>query len=302
MPLVRYVRNQFDGWEHGHASAQTIQTSASAFPELQDQPFTDNIRVTLSNGYFVCGHEKASPGYTLNTNAPGLYFHYVASGKGTYNDLPFQKQDVFVIRPHARKKMVADTQEPWELFWCVWKGEVAKVMANKLTAYEDNRFYRLDETIRLGELFRYLIYQNHREQKIEKLVGSFAEMLLADCRLVDREGVRQKQTPHTGIIRDMQSYICENFQTVTVEQLAQRYHYNRRYLSSVFREETGSTIQDFIQDTKLRHTEVCLLGEKLSIEEIALRSGYANYSAFIKAFKKKYCMTPSEFVRFYTQV
>ena len=149
MPLVRYVRFQFNADGSNRPSKQTIQTSDYAFPELQNEKFTDNIRVTLSNGYFVCGHEKASPGYTLNTNAHGLYFHYVADGKGTYNGLPFEKQDIFVIRPHARKKMIADHDQPWEIFWCVWKGEVAKVMASKLAAYEDNRFYRLDANIQL---------------------------------------------------------------------------------------------------------------------------------------------------------
>lgn len=302
MPLVRYVRFQFNADGSNRPSKQTIQTSDYAFSELQNEKFTDNIRVTLSNGYFVCGHEKASPGYTLNTNAPGLYFHYVADGKGTYNGLPFEKQDIFVIRPHARKKMIADHDQPWEIFWCVWKGEVAKVMASKLAAYEDNRFYRLDANIQLQGLFRYLIYNNHREKKIEKLVNSFAEMLLADCRLVEREDQGRQSASHAEVIREMQSYIDRHFQTVTVEGVAQMFHYNRRYLSSLFRRQVGSTIQDWIQEAKLRHAEACLLGDRMSMEEVAISSGYSNYSAFIKAFKKKYGMTPSEFVRFYTQI
>ena len=301
MQQVRYVRFLFDTANKSTPAGQDIQTFDHAFPELKDEYFTDNIRVTLSNGYFVCGHEKAAPGYTLNTVAHGLYLHYVANGKGTYNGNPFEKQDLFVIRPHARKKMTADIGQPWELFWCVWKGEVAKVMQAKLAVYEDNRFYRLDANIHLDGLFRYLIYNNHREKKIEKLINSFAEMLLADCRLVDREEHRQN-TAHAAVIQQIQDYIEQHYSTVTVEGAAQMFHYNRRYLSSLFHRQTGSTIQDCIQEAKLRRAEACLLGGGMSIEEVSHVAGYANYSAFIKAFRKKYGMTPSDFVRFYTQL
>lgn len=85
-----------------------------------------------------------------------------------------------------------------------------------------------------------------------------------------------------------------------MEEIAQLFHYNRRYLSSVFHEKTGGTIQDAIQDARLRCAEAYLLEAKMSVEESALQSGYSNYSAFIKAFKKKYSMTPTEFIRFYT--
>ena len=185
MPLVRYIRSVFETDSSTSAAPGRIQTSESPFQELNGEKYTDNIRITLSNGYFVCGHEQAYPGYTLNTKANGLYFHYVVSGKGLYNGIPFRGQDVFVIRPHTRKLMICDSNDPWELYWCVWKGELAKAMANKLTRFEDNQIYHLKESIRYAELFRYVIYYHHNEKKIEKLVNSFSDMLLSDCSLND---------------------------------------------------------------------------------------------------------------------
>lgn len=302
MPLIRYVRflPDTDGPDSPYPAG--IQTSERPFPVLQDRSFTDNIRITLSNGYFVCGHEVASPGYTINTKANGLYFHYVEKGRGTYNGRQFRDRDVFVIRPASKKSMIADVEEPWELFWCVWKGEVAKSVTNKLSVFEDDRFYSLDESIALGALFRYMIYNVHQEKRIEKLVASFTEMLLSECRTVDRDG----NPPHSDLHADtavmIQKYIDEHFRTATVEEIARVFHYNRRYLSSLFREQTGGTLQDSIQDAKLRYAEACLLEGNLSVEKIALSSGYSNYSTFIKAFKKKFGMTPSGYIRFYTQL
>lgn len=300
MPLVRYIRSVFETDSSTSAAPGRIQTSESPFQELNGEKYTDNIRITLSNGYFVCGHEQAYPGYTLNTKANGLYFHYVVSGKGLYNGIPFRGQDVFVIRPHTRKLMICDSNDPWELYWCVWKGELAKTMANKLTRFEDNQIYHLKESIRYAELFRYVIYCHHNEKKIEKLVNSFSDMLLSDCSLNDHPLDQPQNDPQMKTVKEIQAYIAQHFQSTSVEEIAQVFHYNRRYLSSVFHEKTGNTIQDAIQDARLRCAEAYLLEAKMSVEESALHSGYSNYSAFIKAFKKKYSMTPTEFIRFYT--
>ncbi|MBQ7346408.1 MAG: helix-turn-helix domain-containing protein [Clostridia bacterium] len=298
MPTIRYIFAEFD------RDGKLLQKGTCYEPptEIHDRFFSLTSRFAFPNSYFICGHEKAPPKFFINTGPSGLKFHYAVRGKGTYNDHPFGDRSIFITRPNYGKILVADRDEPWEMFWCVWQGELAKSILNKLTRYEDNKVYCSDENIQLQELFRYIIYNPHHEKKLEKTILAFSEMLLAECRTVNSNNTKLQETQHVQTIKEIQAFINQNFRSTSVEEIAQVFHYNRRYLSSVFHQQTGGTIQDCIQDAKLRCAENYLLEKQVSMEEIALGSGYSNYSAFIKAFKKKYNMTPSDFVQFYSEL
>ena len=298
MTTVRYVFAYLPS--SGSDKVFQKETSFSPYQEIKDGFFTLTSRFAFFNSYFICGHEIAPPSVYISAPPAGLKLHYVTKGKGTYNGHPFGPNSMFVTRPNFGKELIGDHDEPWEMFWCVWHGELAKNISSELTRYEDNTIYYLDERIQLQNMFRYMIYNYHNKKKCEKTVIAFSEMLLSECQPIDPYHNPHK-TQHSEKIQQIQNFISKNFRTTSVEEIAQTLHYNWRYLSSIYHNETGSTIQNAIKDAKLHCAENYLLEKQLSMEEIALASGYSNYSAFIKAFKKKYNMTPSEFVQFYSK-
>ncbi len=294
MSAINYVRRIFD-------SSQTLvmNTSSVPYPSTKATYFTDYVRFTLSGGWFVAGHEKGCPNYSINTKSKSLYLHYVLSGKGQFNGMSFGKGDVFVVRPQEKKQMLCDAEEPWDFYWCVWKGELAETVAGKLKYLQSNKIYHMPETANLAELFNYLIYNTHRESRADSLVNNFAEMIIADCKQCSELTVRTNK--NTDTVLEIQKYIDKEFADISVEDISKKFHFDRKYLSYVFKEITGVTMQSYIQKAKLRCAADLLLAQKLSVEEIASLSGYANYSSFIKAFKKEYYLTPSEFVKIYNE-
>ena len=301
MIKIRYVRSFFLENDDQPPRVSSLELSPVPYPELPDSNYTLTVRFKVSNGRFSCGHERAAPRFEIDSKPSGIYFHYIHKGKGSYNGQPFHAGDIFVTRPTSKKLICADAKEPYELFWCVWKGELAKTMENKMTKYENDRLYHLDEDFHLNDLFRYMIYNFHRQSKSDYVVKSFSDLLLADCHLVEREQPSEN-TRINETIEAIRQYVDQNYRTATVEEIARLFHYNRRYLSSAFREQTGVTIQDLIRDAKLRHAEEYLFEKKMSMEDIAIACGYTSYSAFIKAFEKQYDVTPSEFIRLYTEL
>ena len=268
----------------------------SEIPFEQKVPFfTNNIRITLPDGFFVCGHEKAIPNYRIESESKDLYFHWCANGKGTYNGIPFKKNDVFVCHPGTHKCMVADSSEPWEIFWCVWKGNAKNNVTGKLNRYESGMVYGLENDIDLSNLFEFLIYQPHRERRISKIINGFADVLLSDCHIMQKTNKSRENDPRAKIITEVQRYIDEHFLDTSVEKISKHFHYNRKYITRIFHEYTGMTMCEYIREVKLRHAESALLTSSLSVEEIAYHSGYSSYSSFIKAFKKKNNLTPTEF-------
>lgn len=297
MSIIRYTHIEYGNGIP--ASKSKIKFSETPFVRLTNGQYTDNIRITLSNGFFVCGHEHAYPNYSINQRSNGTYFHWCANGKGTYNGMPFKKNDVFVVHRDTQKTMVADENEPWELYWCVWKGEISDTAAAKLNNYEDNMIYRLENDINLTEFFNFLIYQPHRERRIQKTVNGFSDILFSDCHIIQKSPHGPIKDGRAKTVIEIQKYINANYLDISVEKVADHFHYNRKYITRVFHEYTGMTMCDCIREAKLHAAELYLLTAGGSVEEVAFKAGYSNYSSFIKAFKKKNGITPTEFKELY---
>ncbi len=297
MSVINYVRRIMD--INGGALSQDVAVHTSQLPFLNNSAkyFTDYIRFTLSGAWFVAGHERGYPNYQIDTTSRYLYLHFVLSGKGTYNGMSFGAGDVFVIRPNEKKQMVSDEKEPWDFYWCVWKGKLADTVAAKIKYLDSNQIHHMPDTVNLSALFNYLIYNSHRESRGESIVNNFTEMLISDCKQCTPFTHHTNKNADT--VLSIQKYIDINFATASVDDIARIFHFDRKYLSFVFKDVTGITMQSYIQKAKLQCAANHLIIGKLSIEDIASVSGYANYSSFVKAFKKEYSLTPTEFVRIY---
>ena len=294
MSTIRYMLLRLD---RGGPPFET-EYSAVPFPEPAGGCFSLTIRSGSSMGRFICGHEKVPPNFHVNIPASGLKMHYVIRGKGVYRGMPFEKNCMFMTESHSDKALVSDGDDPWEMFWCVWQGDFEKAMVSKLSGYTENRIYRLREYVRLETLFRYMIYNSHCKNTFPDTVLSLSETLLSDSvPLLAGETAESKCAVTAKAVR---AYIEENVVGISVEQIAQKFNYNRRYLSTMFRRQTGITIHEAIRNAKLHRAELFLLHQPLSMDEVAAQSGYANYFTFFRAFKKKYDMTPTEFIRFHT--
>jgi AraC-like DNA-binding protein len=78
-------------------------------------------------------------------------------------------------------------------------------------------------------------------------------------------------------------------------QLADELHLSKYYISRVFREETGSSITEYL--TARRIMQACRLLETtaLTVEQIGAEVGLPNTSHFILTFKKAVGLTPLKY-------
>lgn len=100
----------------------------------------------------------------------------------------------------------------------------------------------------------------------------------------------------TRLQRDLLlNYVRDNMQTITLEQLAQEFSYNRCYLSRLIAEEFGENFQKIVRDIRLEKIETLITYSDLSIEEIAQQVGYKKPTMVYKIMRDKYDMTPAEY-------
>ncbi|MFE5321555.1 response regulator [Paenibacillus sp. NPDC056579] len=98
---------------------------------------------------------------------------------------------------------------------------------------------------------------------------------------------------------DTVSFVCQYIQDhiedeLTLVKLSERVHFNPAYLSRLFKQETGSTLTDYIQEKKIARAKQLLENTDINVHEIGEMLGYGYGSNFARTFKKLTGMSPKE--------
>ncbi len=84
-----------------------------------------------------------------------------------------------------------------------------------------------------------------------------------------------------------------------VSDVADKFGYNPDYLNRVFAKSYNKSVKAYIDDCKMQHIKSLLMTTDYSFKEIAEASGFSDYKFFLKFFKHREKMTPSEFKGIY---
>lgn len=88
-------------------------------------------------------------------------------------------------------------------------------------------------------------------------------------------------------------YVQGHFQTVTIKELSQKFHYNESYLSELFVKYLGINFTTVLTHLKISHAKSLLAQTKFSINEISEIVGYGSVDHFSRTFKKITNLSPS---------
>jgi AraC-like DNA-binding protein len=103
-------------------------------------------------------------------------------------------------------------------------------------------------------------------------------------------------SPSAPLYKRVSLYIQYSYKTpITPKSIAERFFVNQSYLSRHFRANTGETLTDYINRTRLEGSRILLKNSDLPISVVALNVGYTDANYFVKLFKKRFGMTPSEY-------
>jgi AraC-like DNA-binding protein len=79
------------------------------------------------------------------------------------------------------------------------------------------------------------------------------------------------------------------------DYLAGQLHYEYNYLSNLFSEAEGATIEKYYISQKIEKVKELLIYDELTLSEIAYRMGYSSVAYLSSQFKKETGFTPSHF-------
>ena len=93
---------------------------------------------------------------------------------------------------------------------------------------------------------------------------------------------------------DILEYIHEHLtEDISIDRLAEQFYLSKYYMMRLFRERTGFTIHAYLTDKRLRLARE-LIAQGMTASEACYRCGYHDYSAFSRAYKKRFAASPRQ--------
>lgn len=145
-------------------------------------------------------------------------------------------------------------------------------------AYRLSGFY-INKCTSCSDVTHILIFRNH-----------------AVAELADRVK-EQKSKRHTPSYTERcKDYVYRNYrQKIYLDDIADTLGLNSSYLSRLFKKETGTSLQDFINDVRVERAANLLIYSEESLPAIAQYVNFPTQSYFGKIFKQKMQMTPRQY-------
>ncbi|GAA3413714.1 AraC family transcriptional regulator [Paenibacillus hodogayensis] len=119
----------------------------------------------------------------------------------------------------------------------------------------------------------------------------------------DEADAHQLPTATMNLVMLIQEYIVNHYrERITVAALAKQVDRTPNYISAVFRQATGQTITEYIQQIRINAARDLLINSQMTIGEISEYLGFCEQSHFNKVFKKLTGVPPSTHLKEKTKV
>lgn len=172
----------------------------------------------------------------------------------------------------------------------------------------------------LGSLYKkrrieYLIFRTAQDEVIRNYVlemymeqicqDDFSDRIMCSIltiffnQLTRRHGktveIKNQDKLHDPYQEEMLNYIINNYNSVSIKSLAEHFHFSEPYCSIIVKEISGATFSELLTSIRMQQGENLLTQTQLSIEAISEQVGYKNPESFIRAFKRIYHVSPSQY-------
>ncbi|GAA4865694.1 hypothetical protein GCM10023310_51520 [Paenibacillus vulneris] len=128
-------------------------------------------------------------------------------------------------------------------------------------------------------------------------LDEIADLFTTACATLCESLKEHKPASPTALIDQITQYIQNHYNEpdFSVQKIADHFSLSLSYLSRYFKEQTGRTVMDYLNEIRIDQAKLLLRTDDRSVKEIVLQVGYYDVSSFIRKFKQSVGVTPGEY-------
>ncbi|MBQ4110970.1 MAG: helix-turn-helix transcriptional regulator [Clostridia bacterium] len=212
-----------------------------------------------------------------------------------------------LLFPNTTHYGTAPVSENQSHFWCHFyfpEGFFIKE-ADDISEFEDSTLCVLPEFSQISDCEKYFILFaqmiDESEKKSQKnqfnnaISDSYIKILLCSLAQSAKEFSFQSNNNHilaTKTEEWLRLHACEG---ATVNDASKSLKYNPNYLTQILKEKTGMTMCEYLNNIRLKEAKNLLLNSNKSVSEIAFSVGFSDEKYFMRLFRKKESITPTQY-------
>lgn len=237
-------------------------------------------------------------------------FHKIivfVSGKVTYHiegkAYQLKPQDILLVSQGAIHKPEIDPSIPYEryIFWI--RDDLSSPELNTCFQKANDRSFnliRLDSVLqeKLKDLLPEIEHSLRDTQFGDSILSKalFAQFMIYINRIFLKSSTApdQKSYSSDSQVEQLLKYINRNLsENLSIDHLAERFFFSKYHMMRKFKKETGYTIHNYIISKRLLHARF-LIAQGTPVMKAAMQSGFQDYTAFVRAYKKQFGTVPTQ--------
>ncbi|MDD6037468.1 MAG: AraC family transcriptional regulator [bacterium] len=264
---------------------------------------SDFAKLSLLHLQEIGSRQATEPHTNERENLASYLFFMVRSGSGTliYDGVkyPLTSGDCVFIDCKLPYSHSTAADDLWNLSWVHFNGPTAANIYQKYIQRGGLPAFRPQNFNGYLSIF-YELYEiasktsSTRDMELNTGISRLLALLMADSKHSEEAAPGTKKMNLTEI----KHYLDENYnKKIALDDLAERYFINKYYLTRIFKEQFGMSINNYLLSVRITHAKNDLRFTDKSAEQIGIDCGIGEIYYFSRVFKKVEGMSVREYRR-----
>ena len=191
----------------------------------------------------------------------------------------------------------APVENLWSLQWCHFYAPSLPAVYEKYKERGGRPVFHPDDptpfTALLTDLYNLASSSDYiRDMRINEKLGSLLTLLMEQSWHPESVTVSRKRME----LVEIKNYLDEHYtEKITLDDLAEKFFINKFYLSKIFKETYGTTVNNYLISKRITRAKQLLRFTDMTVDEIGVSVGMGDANYFSRMFRKVEGSSPSEY-------
>ncbi len=247
--------------------------------------------------------QAQQPHVSARKDLPSYLFFIVTKGSGTleYQDISYPLSQGDCVFIDCQKTYSHHSSENlWELKWIHFFGSNMESIYEKYLESGGTPAFKISNMEAFLQLWEHIFYHassdaQSAEMEIYSSLVSLITGLIGECENINTVSY-SAHSDHS--LQNIKNYLDTHYtEKITLDFLSGKFFINKFYLTRIFREKFGISINSYLMQLRITHAKRLLRFTDLSIDKISHECGMNDANYFSRVFKKVEGTTPGQFRR-----